>query len=225
MRRIPDKRQFHRAVRQKVYHRQTFGERAGIARDLPPVRADRRNSCIPPILPVEMAGQPCQRGCRHGVRAGCRPIGSVAAAQNERLMTPGCGEESTLFCIHKVGQQPISKSCRRLQIPLRSPGLVEIDEPFGQIGVIFQIGIEMRPANTRGPQEPPIRSHVCLQQEVRSLHRRIAIPRLTEHPGCFSHRRQHHAVPCGQHFIVEPRSHALLTRTIEQGLQPGSGLR
>ena len=52
------------------------------------------------------------------------------------------GRKADLFFELLLGQQPISKSCRRLQIPLRSPGLVEIDEPFGQIGVIFQIGID-----------------------------------------------------------------------------------
>ena len=61
-------------------------------------------------------------------------------------------EEAALFRINEICEEKITEPRRSMKIGFVGTGFIEIDQPFGQVGVVFQIGVEMGATGSRCPE-------------------------------------------------------------------------
>ncbi len=219
-----DQRNFHRTGCQEIDDQQALGEGSWISPDVATVGAYRCRSSLTEVFPPVVGRQTGQGRRGHGIATRSRSVGTLAAPQDQRLMSQGSGKESAHLDIDKIGQHPFRQTHRFLQIPLIAAGLVNIDQSLRQIGIIFQIGVQVGLPSSIGAQQPSVGGRQRAQEKVRRPLRGFAVTRHAEHPCCFRHGPNHHAVPCRDDLVVQAWRHAGRPRSVQQRGHPCEGI-
>ncbi len=105
------------------------------------------------------------------------------------------GEKTALLPVLKVRHHVVGQSRGGMEIGFSGARFVEIDQAFGQVGIVFQIGVEVRATGSRGAEQASIRFGMVSQQVIGGSHGFPEISDILEDSCGFSHGREHHAVP------------------------------
>ena len=145
--------------------------------------------------------------------AGNGVVAEALAAMDQRLVIVRGEEESAelrVFEMREHGVEDLAQPGRVLVAPAK---LQHLEQRVGEIGVVVEIGVEMRDAILGGGQQPaasigPVRHRLRAHELERAFRRRREF-RLVEHARGDRQAADGERVPAAEHLVVEAGPHAL----------------
>ena len=138
-------------------------------------------------------------------------------------MARGGGEESALLTVGEIRQDALREPHRRRQVPLVAACFIGVDQAFGKIGIVFQVGIQVSRAGAIGPQQSSVSLGESRQEKLTGSLGSSPVSRHVEHPPGFRHGADHHSVPGRDDLVIESGRNAFRARRIEQRLDSIDG--
>ncbi len=216
-----DQGQLHRPFEQQVDHAEALGEAAGKAGDHRSEGADGAHRRLTQLRPVQVIGDSGERRGGDGVGGGRRPVGAVSIAHDQLLMITRRVEEAARLFIEEVGEGALEQPLRLAQPANLTARLVQVDQPLGQVGVVLQVGIEVRLPGPIGSQQAAVLARERRQDEVGGAFRRFDVSWVADHPVALGQRADHQAVPGGEDLVVQAGLHPVLAGRVHFGARLG----
>ncbi len=153
------------------------------------------------------ARQPQQRQGHHGIPRRLRSVVIVLETQQQIALIGRRTEESAAFFILKQTQRAFRQPRGPRQIGRVEGGFIQIDQCADQRRVIVQESLDGRLAFAIPPQKRRVSLTPQMPIEnIPGIARRLCIAGLVKYLGSLGERRNHHAVPAAEDFVVEMRT-------------------
>ncbi len=154
----------------------------------------------------------------HGVAGGDGVVLQFPGAGDQRLVVVAGVEKATVGGA-KVFDHPLGQLTGGL-VPTRiEGGLVQLQQPFDEVGVILQVAVNFSHCGARvsdrarfpGVPQAALVTSEFAQQEIGIAFGDLAVIVPVQRPRSFGKGGQHQAIPRGQDLFVTPWMHPLLT--------------
>ena len=214
--RRPDEGHLDRTLQEEVHDGETPAEGPRVLGDGPAVGLDGPDGGFPEVGPVQVAGQAGEHRGGHGVAARDGTVGAVLVPDDERLVVPRRVVEAAR-AIPEVRQDAFGEARGVPEVADVAAGLVQVQEAFGQEGIVFEIRVQMRLPRAIGPEQPAVGPPQRGQQKVGRPRGRRQIAGLAQDPRALRHRPQHHPVPRREDLVVQPGRNPLSAGLVQPG--------
>ena len=143
----------------------------------------------------------------------------VLAPGDQLLVVLGGGEEAAALGVGEAGDHRIGRLAGGVEPAHLEGRLVERQQRLEQVGVVLEVGVQLRLAVLPAAQQPAVGVAHLVEHELGRGARGVEVVVAAEHRAGVGERRDHQRVPGGEPLVVEPGPDPLRARLVER--RPG----